>query len=274
MIGVSGKRLLLAAGSAFLILLSCAFAADAPTVTVWPDPAKPVVRFTLGRLHALQPVEHQQVYSVDTEVQNLWGKPIPQAVFDLDLFDRKNVRVGEGVIAITNLAPGETTHFPTSIMASGQAVSMRLVPQSLPDELQSLLPLKTIYLFVNTDPQGAHFTLDGRDGGVTPQPIDVAVGTHVIEFDKEGYNRGKYLFSVAPDNVSGGSVSYELTASTPAHDIVEMRDGSIINCDMQWMSASDVVIKVDGKTKTLDRAQVRRITLVHRKPEPEAKENP
>jgi len=272
MISVSGKRLLLAAGSLFLILFSCAFATDAQTVTVWPDPAKPVVRFTLGRLHALQAVEHQQAYSVDTQVQNLWGKPIPEATFALYLLDRKNVRIGEGVIAITNLAPGETAHFPTSIMASGEAVSTKIEPQSLPDELQSLLPLKTIYLFVNSDPQGAHFTLDGRDGGVTPQPIDVAVGTHVLEFDKEGFNRGKYLFSVAPDDIPGGSVSYELTALTQAHDTIEMRDGTTVNGDLRSVSATDVVIDVDGKTRTLDRAQVRRITLLYRKPEP--RENP
>jgi hypothetical protein len=271
MISVSGKRLPLAAGSFFLLLLSCASATDAQTVTVWPNPANPVVSFTLGKLHALQSVDHQQAYSVDTQVQNLWGKPIPQAIFALYLFDRKNVRVGEGVITISNLAPGDTARFPTSIMASGEAVSMKLEPQSLPDELESLLPHKSIFVFVNSVPQGAHFTLDGRDAGTTPQPTDVTVGTHILEFDKEGFNRGKYLFSVGPDD-SGSNLSYELTAATQTHDTIEMRDGTTVNGELQWISATDVVIKVDGKTQTLDRAQVRRITLAYHKPE--ARETP
>jgi hypothetical protein len=266
MISVSGKRLLRAAGSLFLLLVSCALATGAQTVTVWPDPANPVVSFTLGKLRALQSVDHQLAYSVDTQVLNLWGKPIPQAIFALYLFDKKNVRVGEGVIAISNLAPGDTARFPTTVMASGQAVSTRIEPQSLPDELQSLLPRKSLFVFVNSVPQGAHFTIDGHDGGTTPQPTDVTVGTHILEFDKEGFNRGKYLFSVGPDD-SGASISYDLSVSTPAQDTVEMRDGSVVTGDLKWISATDVVIDVNGKTRTLDRAQVRRITLAYHKPE-------
>lgn len=266
MISVSGKRLLLAAGFLSLLLVSCAFAKDAPTVTVWPDPANPVVRFTLGTLRAPRSAEHQYAYSVDTQVQNLWGKPIPDARFTLDLFDKQNVRVGEGLIVISNLAPGETARIPTSIMASGQAVSTRIEPQSLPDELQSLLPRKSLFVFVNSVPQGAHFTLDGHEGGTTPQSTDVTVGTHILEFDKEGFNRGKYLFSVGPDD-SGTSLSYELSAATQAMDTIEMRDGAIVNGDLKWISATDVVVDVNGKTQTLDRAQVRRITLAYHKPE-------
>jgi hypothetical protein len=224
-----------------------------------------VVRFTFGKLRALESVEHQQAYEVDTQVTNLWDKRIPEARFAIYLFDKKNVRIGEGLIAISNVAPGETIKFETNIMASGQAVSMKLAPQSLPDELHALLPPKTISLTVNSVPQDAHFTLDGKDAGTTPKSIEVTIGTHILEFDKEGFSRGKYLFSIGPDDVSGGSVSYEL--GTSAHDTIEMRDGAIINGDLLSISATEVIVKVDGNTRTLDRAQVRRITLTERKPE-------
>jgi len=268
---VSAKRLLLAPCALFLLLVSDALAKDAPTVIVWPDSGSPVVRFTFGKLRSLESVERQQTYEVDTQVENLWDKSIPEARFALYLFDEKNIRVGEGLIAISNVAPGEIIKFETTVMASGQAASMKLAAQSLPDELHSLLPPKTISLTVNSVPQEAHFTLDGQDAGTTPRAIEVAVGTHILEFDKEGFSRGKYLFSVGPDDVSGGSVSYELGAS--AHDTIEMRDGAILNGDLLSISATEVVVQVDGTTRTLDRAQVRRITLTERKVEhkPESK---
>jgi hypothetical protein len=263
MITVFRKRSCLAACALLLLLVpSCAFAKDASTVIDFPDAASPVVRFTIGKLHALSSAEHQPAYAVATQVQNLWVKPIPEARFSLDLFDRKDVRVGEGFIAISNLAPGETARFTTYVTGSGQAVSFKVAPQSLPEEWQSLLPPKTVFLNVNSVPQGAHFTLDGRDAGTTPKAIDVTVGTHALEFDKEGFSRGKYLFSVGPDDAGGGSVSYELgPAHNAQHDTIEMRDGAIVTGDLESISATEVVVKVAGDTRTLDRAQVRRITL-------------
>jgi hypothetical protein len=79
---------------------------------------------------------------------------------------------------------------------------------------------------VNSVPQGAVLKVDGTDAGTTPKMVKVGVGKHLLEFTKEGFNAGKFPMEVGPDDVSGGSVSYEL--GTSAHDTIELRDGSVL----------------------------------------------
>ena len=43
-----------------------------------------------------------------------------------------------------------------------------------------------------------------------------------------------------PEQVSGGTVSYELGQS--AHDSIEMRDGTVLTGDVQSVSPTEVVI--------------------------------
>jgi hypothetical protein len=259
-----GRRSLLSGTCALLLLVAGhAWAKDPPpTVIVWPESGTPVVRFTFGKLKPLASVNGQHAYTIDTQVENLWTKRISDAAFDLYLFDKNNVRIGQGWLSVSNAAPGEIIKFQTNITASGQPVSMKVVPRSVPGELQGKLPPKKISLTVNSVPQGSHFTLDGNEGGVTPKAIEVGVGSHLLEFDKEGFNHGKYPFAIGPDDVSGGSVSYEL--GTSAHDTIELRDGSILSGDLLSISATEVVVKIGGNPQTLDRNQVKRITLVQR----------
>ncbi len=259
-----GRRSLLSGTCALLLLLAAhAWAKDPPpTVIVWPESGTPVVRFTFGKLKPLASVNGQHAYTIDTQVENLWTKRISDAAFDLYLFDKNNVRIGQGWLSVSNAAPGDIIKFQTNITASGQPVSMKVVPRSVPSELQTKLPPKKISLTVNSVPQGAHFTLDGSEGGTTPKAIEVGVGSHLLEFDKEGFNHGKYPFAIGPDDVSGGSVSYEL--GTSAHDTIELRDGSILSGDLLSISATEVVVKIGGNPQTLDRNQVKRITLVQR----------
>ena len=250
--------------SAFVLLYSLhAFAAkDAPQVIVWPDKGTPIVRFTFGKLKLLGGAHSEHAYTVDTQVENLWIKRISDASFDLYLFDKNNVRIGEGWISVSNAAPGDVIKFQTNLTAAGQPVSMKVVPRSLPAELQTNVPAKAIEVTINSVPQGARFTLDGNDMGVTPKVVPVGVGSHVLEFDKEGFNHGKYPFAVGPSDVSGANVSYEL--GTSAHDTIELRDGSIVSGDLLSMSATDVVVKVGGSAQNFSRNQIKRISLVQR----------
>lgn len=260
---VSLRRTLLVAGSLFLLLSASSFAKDPPpTVIIWPDSATPVVRFTFGKLKPLANVNGQHAYTIDTQVENLWTKRISDAAFDLYLYDKNNVRIGQGWLTVTNAAPGDVIKFQTSITASGTPVSMRISPRALPPELEAKGPPKKISLTVNSVPQGAHFTLDGIDSGITPKAVEVSVGSHLLEFEREGYNHGRYPFAIGPDDVSGGNISYEL--GTSAHDTIELRDGSILNGDLLSISATEVVVKIGGNPQTLDRDQVKRITLVQR----------
>jgi hypothetical protein len=69
---------------------------------------------------------------------------------------------------------------------------------------------------------------------------------------------------IAPDDASGGSVSYELGAS--AHDTIELRDGTVLSGDLESVSATEIVVRAGGKDLTYDRNQVNKIMLVQREP--------
>jgi hypothetical protein len=67
---------------------------------------------------------------------------------------------------------------------------------------------------------------------------------------------------MSADELPGGTVSFELGGS--ARDTVELRDGTIIEGDLQSVDFQNVVVQVGGKAQTFDRNQVKRILLVQR----------
>jgi hypothetical protein len=121
---------------------------------------------------------------------------------------------------------------------------------------------RTISITVNSVPQGASLKVDGNEAGITPKMIQVGVGKHVLEFSKEGYNSGHFPLEISSNDVSGGSVSYEL--GTSAHDTIELRDGSVLSGDLESVSATDVVVRIGGAVQKFSRNQVKRISLVER----------
>ncbi len=95
--------------------------------------------------------------------------------------------------------------------------------------------------------------VDGSEAGTTPKIINVMPGKHMLEFSKDGFNPGHFPLEITSDQVSGGSVSYEL--GTSAHDTVELRDGSVLVGDVESMSATEVQLQIGGKLMRLDRNQ-------------------
>ena len=207
---------------------------------------------------------NERTYVTDTTAENLWSKRIPEATFTLYLFDKNKVRIGQAALSVSNVGPGETVKFQTTIAASGPPASLSITATYLPKELGPAAPTRTVSLTVNSVPQGATAKLDGVDVGTTPKMMHVAVGKHVLEFSKEGFNPGKFPFEIGPDDVSGGSVSFEL--GTSAHDTVELRDGSVLNGDVVSVSGTEVVVHVGGKDQSVERNQVKRILFVQRQP--------
>src|SRR5438045_1412305 len=197
------------------------------------------MRFTYGKFKGLGSAGGQHNYTVATKVENLWDKQISEAQFALYLFDKNRVRIGEGWISISNSAPGEVIQFETNLQTAGLPSSMAIAPRSLPAELRSYLPAKKVSVTLNSVPQGAEVRVDGVDTGTTPKMIEVVAGKHVLEFSKTGFNTGKFPLEIGPDDVSGGSVSYELGIS--AHGTIEMRDGSVLTRDVESVSATEVV---------------------------------
>jgi PEGA domain-containing protein len=255
-------------GVALLILLSFVFrglAKDPPAqVILWPASGPAVVRLTLGRFKELASTGGTHTYNIDVIAENVWNKRIAKADFSLYLFDKNKTRIGDGWISITDVPPGATVKFQMTAQSSGTPASMELTPKALPPELQSYLPPKTISVTVNSVPQGADVKIDGIEVGTTPKIVQVTPGKHTLEFTKEGFTPGHFPLEVTSDDVSGGSVSYEL--GTSAHDTVELRDGSVLTGDVESLSATEVVVRVGGTPQHVNRNQVKRIVFIQRDP--------
>jgi hypothetical protein len=84
--------------------------------------------------------------------------------------------------------------------------------------------------------------LDRKAEGTTPKVIDVAIGKHMLEFEKEGFNRGNFPLEITSRDASGGSVSYELGSA--AHDTIELRDGSVLTGDLVSISGMQVQVRI------------------------------
>jgi hypothetical protein len=252
-----------------LLLVVNTHAKDEPKVMVWPDPSKPVLRFSFGKFKEGPAYGHEHNYTCDTSAENLWDKRIPVATFTLYILDKNNVRVGEGFVQVSNLAPGETVKFQTTLHAAGVPVTLKLVPETLPAELQPPAPAKppkAVSITVNSIPQGAAVKLDGEEMGTTPKIVRVTVGKHLLEFSKEGFTPGRFPMEIGADDASGGSVSFELGAL--AHDTVELRDGSVLVGDVESMSATEVIMRVGGVLQHVERNRVKRMLLTERDPPP------
>lgn len=253
--------------TALILVLHVAYATakDQPTqVVVWPEQGTPVVRFTFGKFKEIGGVGSEHTFMTETTAENVWSKTIPSATFALYLYDRNKVRIGEATLQVSNIAPGETVKFQTTVASAGPPLSLAVVPRSVPKELGPAVPARIVSITVNTVPQGAIAKLDGVEVGTTPKIVHVSVGKHLLEFAEEGFSAGKFPFEIGPDDVSGGSVSFEL--GTTVHDTVELRDGSVLSGDLVSVSGMDIVIRIGGSEQKFDRNQVKRIILVQRQP--------
>lgn len=228
---------------------------DAPLQVVdWPATGTPVVRFSFGKLKPLPGMGNMHGYVMDTTAENLSSKLIPSARFSVYLFDKNKVRIGEDTIGLSNVGPGESVKFETTVMASGIAASV-----SIQEISQAVKPIS---LTVNSTPQGAMLKLDGAEMGTTPRMIYVGPGKHTLNFSKEGFAVGNFPLEISRDDVSGGTISYELGAS--AFDSIELRDGTVLNGDLVSISGMDVEIRVGGSIQHIDRNKIKRVMLTQR----------
>ncbi len=253
--------------SLILTLVACAplAAKDVPPQVInWPPTGSTIIRMSLGKSKEIGSISSQKTYVIETTAQNLWTKKISRLGFNLYIYDKNKVRIGDGWISVDNIAPGQTVKFETTVHTVGTPASFELTPNSLPAELQPLAPPRMVTITVNSVPQGATVSVDGEPAGTTPKLVKLAVGKHTLEFAKEGFNPGKFPVEIGPDDASGGSVSYELGSAT--HDTIELRDGSVLSGDLISVTGMQVQVRIGGNTQTFDRNQVKRILLTERDP--------
>jgi hypothetical protein len=250
-------RSLALTGLLFVCLLSAipSFAKDAPLQVIdWPESGTPVLRFTFSKFKALPEMGRLHGYVMDTTAENLSQRVISSAKFSIYLLDKNKVRVGEDVIAVSNVGPGETVKFETTVSASGQPASITL--------REVTAAARAISITVNSTPQGAMLSVDGAQAGMTPRMITIGPGHHTLSFSKEGFNAGAFPLDISQNDVSGGSVTYELGAA--AYDSIELRDGSVLNGDLVSISGMDIEVRVGGAIQHVDRNKVKRVLLVQR----------
>ena len=249
--------------SLVLLVSLLAIAKESATVVVWPSADHPVLRFTFGKFSKVGSMGTQTSYTVEVTAENLWNKPIPNATFEAYFFGKDNIRIGSGYINVTNVGVHETVKFTMPFSATGgQPATLKLQALQLPKELGPAAPPKKIRLTVYSVPAGANLKVDGEEAGVAPKQVEFGVGKHVLQFSREGYHDGSFPLEVGPDDVSGGTVNFELGGLS--HDTVEMRDGSNLVGDVESMDGTTVVVRVAGTLQSVDRNQVKRILLVER----------
>ena len=237
----------------FLVLLGGALAAaqsDSPITIAWPSNDKPTLKLTFAKFEQKGIVNGEGIFVSQVVAQNVSDQGMPRSVFTVYVSDKAGVRIGRARLQLPEIPPYRTQNAQIQFSASGSPAGL------------TLLAGKTIPLKVISVPAGASFKVDGEDQGITPKLVDFTIGTHSLEFSKEGYATGTTPLEVNADELPGGSVSIELGGIT--QDTIELRDGTTMLGDVISMSMTNVVLRVEGKEQKLDRNLIKKIILVER----------
>lgn len=239
------------------LITSIAFAREPKQVILWPSEGTPILRFAFAKFQEIDSgAAGQRIYAINTTAENLSSKLFADQRFTVYLFDKKQVRIGDAWMEVTNIGPAETIKFQIMAQTSGTPASLSITAASAVS--------KTISMTVNSVPQGAMLSVDGKQAGITPKMIQVGVGKHQLTFSKDGFKTGVFPLEIGPSDVSGGSVSYELGSAQL--DTIELRDGSVLNGNLVSISGMDVVVRIGGVLQHINRNEVKRILFVQREP--------
>lgn len=233
------------------VLASQLTAQSTPPVTVqWPDANKPMLKLVFAGFARVGMLNGTGIYVSDVTAQNLSDQSMPRSVFTVNILDANGVKIGKARLQLDAIPPYRTAKSQVQFSAAATPANV------------SLIAGRTIPLSVKSVPPGASFSVDGEEAGVTPKIYDFTIGLHTIEFHKEGYAPGSTELNVGADELPGGSISLELGGLS--QDTVELRDGTTITGDLISMTLTDAVFESEGKAKTLDRNQIKKIFLVER----------
>jgi len=224
-------------------------------VMTWPSD-KPALRLSFEKFKQVGLYAGQSSFISDVTVQNLTDKQIPRASFTLYFMDKNKVRIGEGLLEVSDLEAGQAAKIQFQFNSVGIPTSVALSAK------KDMLGGKTIPLRIISVPSGAKLKVDGKESGITPVMVRLTVGAHQLDFTKDGYAPGTTPLEITTDELPGGSITVELGGLS--RDTIELRDGSVVLGDVISMSMTQVVVRADGKDQTYDRNQVKRLILVER----------
>ena len=223
----------------------------------WPA-NNPTLKLTFSQFQDMGSYGGKMTLTSQVLVQNLTGKAMARASFKVSLMDRKNVRVGDGLLVIGDLDSGQSAKVQFQCNSVGQPASLTISAYNAGGAPNSrLIPITIVSV-----PPGAALKVDDHDVGFTPATVRVLSGTHNLELSKDGYAVAKTPLDVNPDEAPGSSIT--ITLGGLDNDTIELRDGAILKGDVMSMSLESVVIKVNGQDQTFDRNKIKKIFLVER----------
>lgn len=243
----------------FLVLVATiSFAKKSELVMTWPKD-NPTLKLTFGTFQNMGSYAGRMTLVSDVVVQNLTSKIMPRATFDVSLLDKNNVRIGNGVLIVDDLNPGQSAKVQFQCNAVGQPAMLNLAARNVGGVPTStrLIPIAIISV-----PPGAALKVDDQPAGTTPVTIRLMSGTHSLELQKDGFAVAKTPLDVNPDEAPGGSIT--ITLGGLGNDTIELRDGSILTGDVISMTLESVVLNIQGKEQTFDRNRIKKIFLVER----------
>jgi len=223
---------------------------ESPITVFWPSNDKPALKINFAKFQKSGIVNGQNIFVVDVTAQNVSDQSMPRSVFTVFIADKNGVRIGRARLQLVEVPPYRSAKAQLQFSVAGE-------PSGI-----SLLAGKTIPLQVISTPPGANFKVDGTEEGVTPKIVDFTIGSHTLEFSKEGYATGSTPLDVGADELPGGSVSFELGGLS--RDTIELRDGTTILGDVMSLSLTELMVRVDGKDQKYERNQVKKMILVER----------
>jgi hypothetical protein len=228
-------------------------------VMLWPSQDKATLKLTFSQFRNLGGFEGKMTLISDVIVENLSSNVIPQASFTVSLLDKDRVRIGSGFLIVNDLNPGESAKVQFQCESVGPPVTLSIGAKNTGGVPTSF---KAIPLQVISIPPGASLKVDGKDAGITPTTVNLTVGNHSLDLQKDGYGPTATPVDIAADDRPNGSI--KITLAGLANDVVNLRDGSSLIGDVMSMNLDSVVIRVDGKDQKIDRNQVNKIFLVER----------
>ncbi len=251
-------------GALVLIAVIAPFASakdkDNEVVIMWPTSGPATLKATFSRFRELPSYGGAHDYTQDVTVENVSSRNIPFASFTVYLLDKEQVRIADTILQIKDLGPGQRVKEPLQFHASGVPAAVNLVARN--DARGVPTSLKTIPLKIISVPAGAKLKIDGQEVGTTPYSASLRIGSHTLEFSKEGYATGSTPLEVAPDELPGGSITFELGGLSK--DTVELRDGTVLLGEVLSLSMSQITMRVAGQDQAYERNRVKKIMLVER----------
>ena len=242
-----------------LVASAQAFADDAGVVLFWPDKTRPTLKLTFQNFRTEGGDAGQGAFISEVIIQNLSASPTPHAFLTINLLDKNHVRIGSGLLSMGDLAAGESAKLAFQCASMGMPTALSIASTNgggLPT------PPKSISMRVISEPAGASLKVDGKDMGLTPITVNLSLGNHDLELQKEGYALTTTPFDVAPDETAGGSI--KVTLGGLSNDLLILRDGTSLSGDILSMTIDSITIRVDGKDRKLDRNLVGKMFLVER----------